>query len=161
VRLGHITLLAAFSVLSSCGKSGSSGNVPTRTVETLRVSALSVRVDDATIDVSAEAWRSFQPIAGKNKSPLIAQVRVRSTGAPLPSSLSAEGIYLIHGGEVFAAEPREEEKRPSEARFAEFTVRGGPMWPVGDSIDVVVALKSSSATTYLLRAPKTVITRVD
>lgn len=136
--------------------------MPARTIETLRVSALSVRIDDATLDVSAEAWRSFQPIAGKNNSPLIAIVRLRATGAPLPSTLKAEGVYLVHGGEVFAAEPREEEKRPDEARFAEFTVRNGPMWAIGDTIDVVLALKANnSATTYLLRAPKLAIARVD
>ncbi|MEO7965774.1 MAG: hypothetical protein ABIT38_17830 [Gemmatimonadaceae bacterium] len=135
--------------------------MPARSIETLRLAALSVRIDDVTLDVSAEAWRSFQPIAGKNTQPLIAQIRVRATGGPLPPSLATDGIYLVHGGDVFPAFAREEEERADGARFAEFTVRDGPKWPVGDSIDVIVAFKATSATTYLLRAPKTVITRVD
>jgi hypothetical protein len=145
----------------SCGDSSTGAEVPERSLETLRLASLSLRVDEATLDVSAEAWRSYQPSAGKEEHPLLTLVRVRSTGAPLPPTLALDGIYLIHDEEVHAAAGREEEARAPGARFAEFMVRGGPNWAPGDSIDVVVALRTSSATTLLLRAPRVAIARVD
>lgn len=155
-----LLLLATLSLVACSGGSGAE-DVPERSLETLRLASLSVRVDDATLDVSAEAWRSFQPIADAKEQPLMTLVRVRSTGAPLPTSLALDGIYLIRGEEVHATMGREEETRASAARFAEFMVRDGPPWAPGDSIDVVVALKSGGATTLLLRAPRVAITRVD
>lgn len=160
-----LALLATLALMA-CGDNSSS-QAPDRSLETLRLAALSIRVGDATIDVEAEAWRSFQPRVsdtprsrGEGDS-LLALVRLRSDGAPIPTGLLMDGVYLIRGSEVAAVTAREEQSRPDGARFAEFMVRNGPHWPPGDSIDVVVALRDDGGRTMLLRAPRVPIMRVD
>ena len=39
-------------------------------------------------------------------------------------------------------------------------VRGGPAWPTGIKVDVVVRLRDKDGKTYLLRAPDQLINRV-
>lgn len=160
-----LALLAALAMMA-CGDE-SSPQAPDRSLETLRLAVLSIRVGDATLDVDAEAWRSFQPTVSDTPrsrgegDPLLALVRLRSTGDPIPAGLAMDGVYLIRGSEVAAVTAREEQPRAEGARFAEFMVRDGPRWPPGDSIDVVVALRDDSGRTMLLRAPRVAIMRVD
>lgn len=157
----RLPLLALVVVMACSDEGGTRG--PERSLATLRMASLSIRHGDATLDVSAEAWRSFQPTPDRDAddAPLLVLARLRSTGAPIPASLALDGIYLLHDGEVTAVRAREEQPREREARFAEFMVRDAPGWPPGDSVDVILALKDHRASTLLLRAPRVGITRVD
>ncbi|MEO6446984.1 MAG: hypothetical protein ABIZ91_17225, partial [Gemmatimonadaceae bacterium] len=61
---------------------------------------------------------------------------------------------------LIVTEAREEQPREARARSVEFVVRNGPLWSPGDSLDVVVTLKTTGGASALLRAPRIVLARV-
>jgi len=130
--------------------------------EALRAVPTTVEVDGASLTLTVEAWRSYQPTVGRAAGdPMIALLRV-STNDPagIPGALRADSAWLAHGDEVVPVVPREEQPREAGGRTVELVVRDGPSWPTGDSLDVVVALGGGRTPRALLRAPRTVIARV-
>lgn len=137
------------------------GDAPQRSFEALHAAGAEARIGGATLSVSAEAWRSFQPIRGEAGEPLLALVRVHARGGTVPTGLVVDGVYLLRGDELFSGVPREEQQRERNASVVEYMLRNGPAWAPGDSIDVVVSVRPSSGTTLLLRTPRTTVLRVD
>ena len=159
MRPGSLSLLGA---VMACGQSSSPAQPPARSLETLRGAAPSAVVGDASLRVEAIAWRSFQPIVGEKGDPMIAIVRlVAAPGATVAADVKASAAYFIRGSEVVPATPREEQPREASPSVVEAMVRNGPRWTPGDSIDVVVAVRSGDGSTTLIRAPRTVLSRVD
>jgi hypothetical protein len=131
--------------------------------QALRAVPTSVDTDGMSLTLSVEAWRSYQPTIDRAAGdPLIALLRVNTSDpAGIPGALRADGAWLAHGDEMVQVMPREEQPREPGARTLEFVVRDGPAWPTGDSLDVVLSIGGMRAQPLLLRAPRTVIARVD
>lgn len=131
--------------------------------EELRAVPDTVQVDGITVTMAVEAWRSYQPaIERAAGDPLIALLRVStSDSAGIPGGLRADSAWLAHGDELVRMVAREEQPREAGTRTVEFVVRDGPAWPTGDSLDVVLAVAGARTPPVRLRAPRTVIARVD
>jgi hypothetical protein len=135
---------------------------PERSIETLRAATTSAVVGDASLRVEAVAWRSFQPLVGEKGDPMLAIVRlIAPPGSAVGADISASAVYFIRGDDVVSAIPREEQPREASPNVIEAMVRDGPRWTPGDSIDVVVAVGRGDGGTTLIRAPRTVLSRVD
>lgn len=149
---------------SACQGTDSGSPVPAVTsAQALRAVETSVEAGGGALTLVVEAWRSFQPTVDRAAGdPLIALLRVSTTAAEgLPGALRADSAWLAHGDDLVAMVPREEQPREPGGRTVEFVVRGGPAWPTGDSLDVVVAIGGVRPAPLLLRAPRAVIARVD
>jgi hypothetical protein len=157
-------LLGATTWLLACQSPAPGDAVPSMTsAQALRAVPTAVEADGMSFTMTVEAWRSFQPAVGRAAGdPLIAVLRVStSDSAGVPGALRPDGAWLAHGDELVAVQPREEAPREPGARTVEFVVRGGPAWPTGDSLDVVLAIGGLRTPAVLLRAPRTAIARVD
>jgi hypothetical protein len=130
------------------------------TAEALRAALLTVQAAGNSWTLEAEAWRSFQPIRGEPGDPAIVVLRLKGQQS-VPPQLSATGVWLVRGSEVWAGEAREEQPRGAGATQIEFVARNGPQWPTGDSVDVVLGIEDGTGGVQLLRAPRIVIARVD
>jgi hypothetical protein len=151
----------AGALLLACAPAPS-GEPVVRTVEALRSASEQLPVGGAALTLEVEAWRSFQPVVGEAGDALIAVLRLSAgAGGRIPGALTVAGGYLLHGDEMVAVEPREEEPRAPNATSIAYVVRDGPRWPIGDSIDVVLDIGGLDGPRALLRAPRVAIARVD
>ena len=153
--------LVAFIVLCGCMKRET---VPAATSDpsaaALRAVSTKVSANNVDFTLQAEAWRSFQPITTPDGDPLIVVLRLTSS-APIDSTLQIDTVWIARGSEVWAGQPREEQRRSAGATVMEVVVRQGPNWSPGDSIDVVAQLRVLNARPVALRAPQTHVARVD
>lgn len=130
------------------------------TPEALRSAPVSASLQGGILlSATAEAWRSFQPLAGTGDS-LIVLVRVAGDRL-LPEDLLVTGLHVLRGDDVWESVGAEEHPREPQATAIELVARGGPSWAPGDSIDVVVSLRRRREGPLLLRAPRIAIARVD
>src|SRR5213592_847795 len=71
-----------------------------------------VSVDGATLRLEASLWRDFPPISPPDGKPLIAGLRVLAVdGAPIPSTLRVDSVWIYNGAAVWAASVTEEQSR--------------------------------------------------
>ena len=121
-----------------------------------------VSVDGATLRLEASLWRDFQPISPPDGKPLIAGLRVITVdGAPIPSTLRADSVWIYNGSGVWAASVTEEQLRTAGASFFDVVARNGPKWGPGIEVDVVVQLRDAAGDAVLLQAPRELIGRTD
>jgi len=121
-----------------------------------------VSVDGATLRLETSLWRDFQPISPPDGKPLIAGLRVLTVdGAPIPSTLRADSVWIYNEAAVWAASVTEEQPRSVGASFFEVVARNGPKWGPGIEVDVVVQLRDAAGHAFLLQAPRALIGRTD
>ena len=167
-RFVQLALLGASAVgATACGESASEGARPPAVIDAAALLAAPAQLESGSTSLSLEvdAWRSFQPSLDTIPRRLIAIIRVHATGgegsAGVPGALGLDAVWLVRGTEVVRGEAREEQPRQAGARTVEFVLRDGPLWPPGDSIDVVTSVSGVGTTPRLLRAPRVAIARVD
>ena len=121
---------------------------------------MQINVEGVEVLLQAYLYRDFAPVSPPNGQPMIASVRVKAVNQrALPSSLRPESLHVVHGSEVWSAEPVRE-SISSDPTQMEFVARGGPKWATGSTVDVVLRLRHGS-TTLLLKAPAQQIHRTD
>lgn len=164
-RLARAALVTGVAMTAiACGDQPSSdASTPpaVRDASTLLAAPAQLEANGTSLSLEVEAWRSFQPTMDTIPRRLIAVLRLHAMGAGVPGALGLDGVWLVHAGEVVRADAREEQPREAGARTVEFVLRDGPLWPPGDSLDVVASVTGIAASPRLLRAPRTVIARVD
>jgi hypothetical protein len=107
-------------------------------------------------------WRDFQPLAPPDGKPLIALFRVKTDdGSPVPATLRADTVWVIHGGLIWSGVPREERPRAETMPVYEVVAREGPKWGPGVTVDAVVRLRDATGRAFLLRATNQLIQRTD
>jgi hypothetical protein len=109
-----------------------------------------------TVALSASAWRDMMPGNGLDRRLVVILTLSTSSKAPWPTSRTTGRAWIIHGAESWVTTPVQEEQTTLPTGFS-VTARGGPLWPVGDSMDVVLELKDAQGGIQRLRAPRQVI----
>jgi hypothetical protein len=148
---------ALMLVLSAC-----SGQTPTAPAS-VPASALAgaptqVTVSGKTLTLTTNLWRDFMPISPPEGKPLVAALQIRTGDAShVPSEVTADMVWVIHGDALWSATPREDRTRAETSPVYEVIARDGPKWGPGISVEVVVRLRDAAARSYLLRAPKQMI----
>jgi hypothetical protein len=152
--------LTAISLLTLAGcDSDAVGPLPP---SELRAAPLSVTLAGKVLVLEAYAWRNFEPVIPEGGPPLDAALRITTADAsPVPTTIRADAAWLLFGDEVWATEVAEQHNRFPGAAYFEVVARNGPHWPTGASVDVVVRVSEVGGRRYLLRAPGSVINRVE
>ena len=128
----------------------------------LRVAPTTVVVGGTALSLDADLWRDFQPISPPNGKPLVAVVRLHSVdGTAIPASVRVAGLWIVNGGDVWTASPREQQLRTLGASMFEVVARDGPKWGPAIDVDVVVGVRDGAGALSLLRAPAQRINRTD
>lgn len=99
-----------------------------------------------------------RPGRRRPKAGLLVRIKVVAAKAKaIPQELVADTVWLIKGKDIWQSSLKEV---PSRTPIFDAMVRGGPPWPTGIKVDVVVRLRDKDGKSYLLRAPDQLINRV-
>ena len=157
--------LPSFAILLSLGCTDLGQEVPPDIpVERLQTAPDTVVVEGRTLVLTTYMWRDFMPISPPGGKPLIVIAYITAVDStPLPSTISADAIWILTDSLVwkggFTAEPTPPgESRPNCLRRV---ARDGPLWGPYVSVDVVVRVLDGHGNVSLLRAPQQWISRTD
>jgi hypothetical protein len=145
-------------VLPGCSTSGeqpaAAAPLPVLSAASLRAVPVTAALD-LPVQASVYAWRDFMPVVPDSvrAHDLRVSVQVRGGVVP-PKALGCAGIYLVHGDSVVASSLTEQ--RPGDGPGAvECLLRGGPEWPVGAALHVIISV-SAGAQRALIRRETTI-----
>ena len=134
---------------------------PRRPPSELRGTPTSIVVAGKTLVLETFLWRNFAPIIPPEGPKLIAVLRVKtSDGSTVPSSVTADGAWVVFEDDVWATAVQEEFDRDLTAPNYEVVARNGPKWGPGVSVDVVIRLRHEGRE-LRLRAADQPIHRAD
>lgn len=86
---------------------------------------------------------------------------IQTTNATQISGASVGRVWLVHGNVAWVANAsRVPDPLPPDV-IEKFTTAGGPKWPLGDSVDVVIEVRDVSGKAQLLQAPRQTIGPAD
>lgn len=129
-----------------------SSSVP---VDTLLAAPEEVTIGGQRYILETYLNRDFMPSSPPDGKPLTALVWVRALVPPrsLPA-LKADLLWIINGREVWEVDVRERSLPflPDDGSVLGKQVDGGPKWPAGDRVEVVIRLIDDRGHTFLLRA---------
>ena len=119
-----------------------------------------VTINGRSYAIDTYLWRNFMPSTTANNKGMMASVRLKAQdGKPVPSTLTADKLWLIKSnGETIWETTFSEQPRISNSGV-EMVVRGGPNLEAGSVVDVVVRLRNGKNNTYLVRSPSQKIQR--
>ncbi len=124
--------------------------------------ATSVVLAGKALTLSTYLWRDFQPISPSDGRALAGVLRIStSDGSGLPTSVTADRVWVILGEQLWQTTPSETGGRDGTSPVYESSIRDGPKWGPGVTVDVVIRLGDGSGRTVLLRAANQLITRTD
>lgn len=111
--------------------------------------------------LESHLWRNFQPSTGALDSSLTAKLRVRTADRrPLPRGTRVERARVTAGGRSWTVAVRPEDVTLDDGAL-ELIVRGGPAWPVGTQVDVLVVVRDANGRTRRLLTRAQAIRRLD
>jgi hypothetical protein len=148
LRLGLVCILVAV-----CGCAQPVPTAPdSASASTLTTAPTSVVIEGKTLTLGASLWRDFQPISLPDGKPMITRLQVQSRdGSAVPTAVTADTVWLVHGTEVWSGVPREERSRHDTAPIYEVVARDGPKWEPGILVDVILQLRDASGRVLRLR----------
>jgi len=148
-RLGLACVLVA---VYGCAQGGPTAP-ESASASTLATAPTDVVVDGKTLTLGASLWRDFQPISPPDGKPMIAALQVRTgDGSAVPTTVTADRVWLVHGTAVWSGVPREERPRQDTEPIYELVARDGPKWEPGILVDVVVQLRDANGRLSRVRA---------
>ena len=155
----NLLFVGALALLAGCSSGTSTPQTNLPTAAQLRAVQTSVGVAGKTLKGSTYVWRDLMPTVIVPGQPTTSGIMVTCTvktedNAAVPGGLRAERITVANGEEVWSS--TEVEIRSDENSFGA-TVRNGPEFAVGSSLDVVIYFRDSSGGVYELRAPGAVV----
>ena len=157
MNMRTIAAIFAATFLAACAESDP---VAPPAASEIAAAPVQINVEGVEVLLQAYLYRDFAPISPPNGQPMIASVRVKAVNQrALPASLRPESLHVVFGSEVWSAEPVREWMSTDPTEM-EFVARGGPKWPTGSTVDVVLRLRHGNAT-LLLKAPAQQIHRTD
>ena len=127
----------------------------------LRAVSERVEIDGREYTLAANLWRDFMPMAPPDGESLIAALKVSPADAMPSGDLAIDHVWVLNGEKqwsVAVAKPSGGGQLP--ATQLEQSVRNGPKWGPGITVDVVVRLKQGKQT-WLVRAAGVPIKRTD
>ncbi len=106
---------------------------------------------DLPLQAAVYVWRASLPgdTRGKTVPLLMVSVQLRGGVVP-PKALACDGIYLVFGETVFEAPPAEQHAGDGPGAV-ECILRGGPEWPVGALLQVIVSVRADAQRTLIRR----------
>jgi hypothetical protein len=151
-------VLVVCATCMACTRSGT-GETATVPLKSLSAAELRAVPTEAALDLplqaSVYAWRDFMPtlVASPADSvrahDLRVSVQVRGGIVP-PKTLACDGIYLVSGDSVFKSPPAEQRAGDGPGAV-ECILRGGPEWPIGATVLVVISVSAGAQRTYIRR----------
>jgi hypothetical protein len=114
-----------------------------------------------TVRLKPTVWRDFQPGGDRSDTRLLGSLRLESSDAsPLPDGIVVQSVWFVRGTEAWRTAAKREYVGPP-ANQMEFMARGGPRWPVGETVDVLLHLRAPSGALVFLAARRIAILRTD
>lgn len=157
-RMGQAARFICWLSLAACGSAN--GDAPSSPpLQQLTAAFLRTVPTEAALDLpvqaSVYAWRDMMPNVGDaaRSSALMVSVQIRGGVVP-PKVLACDGMYIVAGDSVFAARPAEQRAGDGPGAV-ECILRGGPVWPVGASLQVIISV-SAGAQRALIRRETTI-----
>ena len=112
--------------------------------------ATSVDVSGKTIRLTAEAFRNQMP--GNNDSRMFVVLHLATADrSTFPTGLTATNAWVVFGTDAWSVVPTQETSATLPGRL-DLVLRGGPTWPLGNEVVVVIRLRDAAGTEQLLRA---------
>jgi hypothetical protein len=109
-----------------------------------------VTVAGVPIHLTAEAFRNLMP--GSTDSRMFVVLHLATAaGSTFPTGVAATSAWVIFGNDAWTVVPTQEASSTVPGRL-DLMLRGGPTWPVGNEVKVVVRLRDASGNEQLLRA---------
>jgi hypothetical protein len=159
-RLWRYRLTVGLVLATACSSPDST--VAPRDPAEFRGVPTTTAIGGLTLSLEPYLWRDFQPSSPPNGKPLVAVVRLHAVdGTAIPTSVRVAGLWIVNGGDVWTASPREQQLRIPGASTFEVVARDGPKWGPGIDVDVVVGVRDGAGAMSLLRAPAQRINRTD
>lgn len=122
-----------------------------------------LELNGRVIVLEASLWRSFMPLADPADGDRNLHVALRvhdSAGGELPEGLEIAGLCVRRGSEEWAP-PQLEYFRESHPDALTCVARGGPAWPIGESVDVFASVRRRDGPPTWLAARGVAVQRVD
>jgi hypothetical protein len=138
----------SFAVIRREGDGPSLSNSPSPMTDAITVSGRRLRLK---VFLGRDFMPSTQP-----DTRLMAFIRLIPDSGTVPDGLSVENATFSQGSDNWHVVPKKEAAWP---RYVEVVARGGPTWPVGSPVDVVVQVKDVSGKSYLMYLNNVRITR--
>jgi hypothetical protein len=155
---------AVLAALCLSGLGCPAPTVPSVPLDTLLAAPEAVELGGRTFVLETYLWRDFMPVAEVGGSDLMAVVFVTAVDLePFPDDVDSNRLWVINGEDVWETEfswenrPRD----PGHPHQLEKYAGGGPKWPIGIDVDVVVRLQTQGGRTRLLRASGQTIFRTE
>jgi len=120
-----------------------------------------VSLAGSTVTLQPTVWRDFQPGGDRTDTRLLGVLRIVSLDAsPLPEGIVVKTVWFVRDTDAWRTEPKREYAGPPASQI-EFVARGGPRWPVGATLDILLDLRAPSGAAVFLAARGTPIIRTD
>ena len=120
-----------------------------------------ITVEGRRLTLSTYMWRDFMPISPPDGQPLLAILYITAADtAQLPSSISADAVWIVHNQEVWKSWLANDPSQQPRNRIAKMA-RDGPKWEPGIYVPVIVRVVNGQGKTFLLRADNQFIGRTD
>ena len=119
-----------------------------------------VTVEGVSLEIRAYLYRDFMPISPPDGKPLIAVIRILSVdSSAIPATVTADSAWVYNGSAVWKTPVAE--RQPRNVSYLEVVAADGPKWGPGIVVDLVVRLRDGAGQTFLLEAPRQLISRTD
>jgi hypothetical protein len=127
--------------------------VPLGVLSDIRAAPELVKFGDSVLQLHANAWRNFMPLAGAEPGgrPMIVSLVVIVESGP-PVALHVDAIWILQAEKVWQPHEIEEGSTDSRGATNEYMVRDGPTLSPGTFIDTVVRISNLKGKYYYLSA---------
>src|SRR5678816_1003153 len=143
-------LLALVLAVAACSDSLAPANTE-RVPSDVTAAPLQATVSGTAVTVTAYAWRNMMPGDGSLDRRLVVSLTLHPTnGTRWPANTSVQRVWVIRGDQAWVATAFETPEINSND--LQVVTRGGPHWPVGDEVYVVVELRDASGATVRLQS---------
>jgi hypothetical protein len=112
-------------------------------------------VDGRALRLEVFLNRDFMPSTAPDTR-LMAILRLVPNSGAVPGGLIVERASFSLGADSWDVVPKQES---SGSSWLEVVARGGPMWPVGSRVDVVIRVRDASGKFYAMRVIQQTVTR--
>ncbi len=120
-----------------------------------------LRLDGFVLSMHAFVWRDFMPISPPDGRPLSAVLEIQVAGLPrYPAYLVADRVWIIQGRDVWSTQEIKEQPVETADRLRLF-VAGGPRWPAGSPVTVILRLVDQRSGEEALLRTEQIIQRTD
>ena len=136
--------------------------VPDVPIEELSNAPVMLEIGGYSFELETYLWRDFMPISPPDGKPLISLIHVvEMNQEKIPEGFSAEYLWVLNDGKIWATTFSDETRPPSPDYMQERVARNGPKWGPNIKVDVVVGIITESRDLWLIRAPDQWIYRTE